>query len=48
MFESNVKLGITLTKSCMSYTINLFESNVKLGITLTKTGVDTIERYVWE
>ena len=35
MFESNVKLGITLTLKLNQLSIIEFESNVKLGITLT-------------
>ena len=34
-FESNVKLGITLTVIILIHYVELFESNVKLGITLT-------------
>ena len=35
MFESNVKLGITLTRFIIDISFSKFESNVKLGITLT-------------
>ena len=35
MFESKVKLGITLTDGSPRIWISLFESKVKLGITLT-------------
>ena len=35
MFESNVKLGITLTAKVTKKVLKVFESNVKLGITLT-------------
>ena len=34
-FESNVKLGITLTTLIGIVALGTFESNVKLGITLT-------------
>ena len=37
MFESKVKLGITLTTEFKKVVPELFESKVKLGITLTKT-----------
>ena len=36
MFESKVKLGITLTLKEMTKEGDVFESKVKLGITLTR------------
>ena len=35
MFESKVKLGITLTSDGYPLNVLVFESKVKLGITLT-------------